>query len=446
MNLVVGAIASLLIFATLGWVAVSAVGGAALTGRERLALAYPVGAVLLSVSIYSAAHVGVGFNRVNFAMLFGAETLALAAIAWWRHGGGAARRPPASVTDRRVWLCAVLLLLIAVKVSFIVFELLRRPLIAWDTFSVWSLRAKLWTLRGGLLSPLDPLYAGSSVRQDYPPHVSLLQTWTAVWLGGWHDVLVNLPWGAYYVSALGWMYAVIRRRRSPAWALGGACMLAGLPLFLSQTAIAGYADVILGTHVLIAISATYLWATEGAPGYALIALLFTASLPFVKLEGLPLAVACAGALLMQAPRLRRRGMRWAVLALAAAAGFAAVWSNDMLRWMLTHAELHTEIIKPLLVSAFAMDNWHILWALFFAVAVLRPRALWGTPLGWLLATILVSLVPFVYTFLLTDAARYAVQQTASGRLLLGLAPSVVLFVVLVSADAVADARTAPPRR
>jgi 4-amino-4-deoxy-L-arabinose transferase-like glycosyltransferase len=130
-----------------------------------------------------------------------------------------------------------------------------------------------------VLDPQDPFYLGSGARLDYPPHVSLLQTWTAVWLGGWNDVLVNLPWAAYYVSAIVFLYATIAARIDRSLALAAAFCLAGLPLFVVHASIAGYAELMLSAHFLMAASMIFLWARERRTTYFLLGLLFTLSLP-----------------------------------------------------------------------------------------------------------------------------------------------------------------------
>jgi hypothetical protein len=408
-----------------------------LTSAERLGLAYPCGAVLVTAMMCGISLIDGRFTRAVLGLAVGLPVVALAWLAMRRKRRSQRERPTPLFASRLVE--ALLVVLLFSKVAYVLIEVLRRPLTAWDTFAVWGLRAKVWAARGSLvLDPHDPFYLGSGARLDYPPHVSLLQAWTAIWLGGWNDVLVNVPWAAYYVSAIVFLYGTIAARNDRTIALAAAFCLSGLPLFVVHASIAGYAELMLGVHFLIAVSMIYLWAAERYSPYLFFGLLFTLSLPYTKLDGIPLAVACLGVVTMQMRSLQSWRVRGVVLAGTTGLAVAAALRNTELRAFLASSQPHPEAIVPFFSGLFASGSWHLLWVFFLAVAALRMRACWGTPMAWLFANIAIPMAGLLYLFFFTTAARFAVLRSADSRLLLGLAPAALCFVFLAVAQALRE--------
>jgi len=404
--------------------------------------AYPCGAALVTAIL-----VVLGLARIPMNLISAGSAAALAGagflVASRRHGVTRQRLAPVAAPQRQ-WtpLEGILVALILTKLAFVVFELLRRPPGAWDTFAIWGMRAKVWAARGALvLERGDPFFLGGGARYDYPPHVSLLQTWTAYWLGAWNDVLVHLPWGLYYASALLFVFGALYRRRSRLVALLITAALAGLPLFVVHAALAGYADLVLAVHFLVAVTAIYLWAEEdGERGWLNLALFFIATLPWVKLEGIPLAVACALALAAQSRRFRAGAARWVLAASAVLVALAAALIDPTLRAYLASSTLETRALRPLFYGLFGAGNWQLLWIVMLLAALAAARRWWATPTGWLLFAIAAPAALLVYVLVATSAARFAIQSTADSRLFLALAPAALVFAFEAAAALVAPAR------
>jgi hypothetical protein len=419
-----------------------------LSKSERLGLAYPLGAVLITSPICALGYAGLHFDRITFALIPVILTLLFAAVAVWRRRAAshqpratpwaqAAYSSPAQAGIPSLgWVWPAALSAVALcMLAFVIFEVLDRPLSPADSFTVWGLRAKVWATRGGLvLNPFDPFYLGRPARANYPPHISLLQTWTAVWLGGWNEVLVNLPWACYYASALLFVFAALSRPLPRSWALCGTGLVATTPLFVIHAAVAGYADLISGVNFAVAAVAVYLWASEGAMVHLVIATLFGLSLLFIKREGLVLLAACAAAAAVQVGWPRRRGYRWELLAGVSAVALFFAWRNPTLRGLLASAGWHGQAVIPLLQSLAEFGSFQFLWPLFFVTGFITLGRSWKSPLAWLFATVSAPLLPFCAVFLGTDAARFAVNQGAPSRLFLQLAPAAVCFVMLAAGE------------
>lgn len=404
------------------------------------AAAYPLGALSATCAMAIAGLAGVPW-RLPWLALGAAALIATLAVAR-RRGlvalAGVPRRDvvrdlPVLPGPVRVGLA----LLLAAKVVFVLAEIVRRPLSGWDSFAVWALRAKVWADRGGpVLDGGDPFFYGGAARPDYPPHASLLQTWTALWMGEWHDVLVNLPWAFYYLSLLAVCFAAVARHLSRDWALAATFALAGLPLLVVHAALAGYADLLLATHFLFAVVLVHEAASPAASRPLRVAAAVVALTPaLIKLEGVPLAASCLIVLAARSLGAAPRRRRWFVVGLVVALAVVAAVANPTLREFLSSSSLRPQGTRALFDGLFRAGNWHFLWVAFVVTAVGRGRALWGRPLGWLLLNVLTAIAPLLFALLFTGAAAFAQARSADSRLFLGVAPAALLFVALALGDA-----------
>lgn len=434
-----------LLLAVAAQLVITAIGGAWVWARcgtprrsnaTQWAAAYALGAVLTTCAMALAGLAGVPFRRPWLAA--GAAVLIAVAVGFRRRSYDAATETHPTVSPRLPAIArAGLASLLAVKVGFVLVELLHRPITGWDSFAVWTLRAKVWAARGGLvLDRGDWFFYGGAARPDYPPHISLLQTWTGVWIGDWHDVLVNLPWGFYYLSLLAFCYCATAPRLGRDWALATTFALAGIPLVVVHAALGGYADLVLATHFLLA--AALLWQPQSASDRRL-GFLFALSLPLIKLEGIPLAAACLAIAgwrgrMGSAPR-----RNWLFVAVLTAAAVAAALANQTLRNFLASAQMQPQGLQAVADGLFRDGNWHFLWALFVAVAAMRLRSIWNTSLAWMLFNLVAAALPLSFALLFTDASAFASARSADSRLFLSLAPAALVFVALALGDASRDA-------
>jgi hypothetical protein len=447
-----------LLLALAAQLAILSLGGAwvwALAGRPRnanaplWATAYPLGAVTMTCGLMLAGLAGVPFHRPWLATGVVVALAILVVVGVLRRRRAPAAAPPQSSPAgesgspglRRPARGGLAILLLA-KVAFVVAELLHRPVSGWDSFAVWTLRAKVWAARGGLvLERGDPFFYGGAARPDYPPHASLLQTWTGVWIGEWHDVLINLPWGFYYLSLLAFCFYFVACRLSRDWALAATFALAGTPLLVVHAALAGYADLILATHFSIAVALLHeSFARPGDRPHRLVALAFSLSLPLIKLEGIPLAAVCLAILGLRSPGAASRRRRWALVAALAVATAGLALANDTLRQFLVSSRPRPQAVGVLLDGLFRGGNWHFLWTLFVVVAAMRARHLWRSPLGWLWLNVMAAVIALSFALLFTSASDFALARSADSRLFLAVAPAALLFVVLALGDACREAR------
>jgi len=341
--------------------------------------------------------------------------------------------------------------------SILVSEVLLRPTFPWDAWDAWAVKAKTWFLLGHYAVFVPPgdwisrndvnLYTGPA--WAYPSLLSWLQVWFASAAGDWIEPLVNLPWAALWVGLLlghygQWRALGLARTR----ALAFVYLLGSLPLLETHVALAGYADLWVGTVFGFGILAWLRWQEQRDRAQLILALICASVLPLLKLEGsvwsLGLLTAIGFGALPVRWRWRAAGLLVVFLMLVVLFGqsyvlFAAIgWVRSgsrvvdipvigtlKLAW---HGMAAVGIARSLFVQA----NWHLLWWLVLPLVVWRWRVLRGSDALTLCALLIgVCFSLLMFLFLFTDAAEWAESFTAINRLVMHLVPGLVSLLALL---------------
>lgn len=397
---------------------------------ERLAVAYPLGALIVTALVNAWGGFGLPFSRSAFAALALGATAAAAVALWLRRPGNPPPPVRTNVPSVPVVLLAPMVALGVGRLAFVVAEVLRRPLTPADAFMVWALRARVWAAHGGfVLDPSDPFFGAAASRADYPRHVSLLQTWHAVWLGHWSETLVNVPWAMDYASLAAFVFAVSKRRLPWSWAVALASVAGGIPLLVAQAAVAGYADLMLATSFTVAAVSLALWAGERRGEDLALALVFAAGLPFTKLEGLLLAGILAAAALWVSMERGGRLLRGGAALVALVAAAAVAWINPALRRAVAEASFEPKMLGSVARAAFGLGNWHFLWAACLTAVAVGWRSLRAARELRVLAP--VTIAAFLWPWALfgvTQVGRHVMLGTAESRMLLTPLPAAVVLL------------------
>jgi hypothetical protein len=385
-----------------------------------------VGILLVVALLYAQDTLGM---RLGFAPV----ALALCAIA--ALGFVLARRLPAT-PQRHVaavpepailrWIAAFAVAMLALRLGTLAVEVLLRPLFAWDAWSQWATKAKVWAgLRDivpfiGFDDWLARKPGYTDTAPHYPPAIPLLQTWMALALGRWDDALVNLPWLTAFVAlGLGLFGQLRRLGAGTSSAIVVTYLALSLPMLDVHVAVAGYADFHIAAVYALAVLALAEWEEHGARG-ALVLLVATACLlPLLKIPG----VAWLGTL--ATARRRIAGGAIAVLALAAAAAILIQPG----RIGVPPAAEQQRIVESLVQHFFAFGSWNLLWFAFPIVVAVRWREIAARKAT--AAAIACGFAFLAWTFLFTKTGDWVVDYTTVNRALLHIAPAVVAFAALL---------------
>ncbi|MBI5344260.1 MAG: glycosyltransferase family 39 protein [Deltaproteobacteria bacterium] len=357
------------------------------------------------------------------------------------------------------YISLFLLTWVLLRVSFVFYECLTRPVYAVDAWGQWVSGAKFFFYEKGLsLDSASPNYLGRWYRVDigYPLHISLVQAWGAIWLGGFHESFVKVWSAIYYAGMLGIFWSAVRRESAPLYSLCWVFFLSGSPLLVYHGT-EGLADLPLGYYGLASVLTFWRHIREGSRAQLILSGAFAGLALLTKNEGLFLAAGLVLAFIISAV-FRKNGLStiasFAVpflaavlpwLAFKAAVGLSIGHTGEEagrslispefiapLKGMLEaqgqyNAGLHWEVLTEGLRQVFLKGaNFNLIipfWAILSAAGI---RTVLGTELKYIYLVILAVTAGFVFIYL-TDIATIVTEGVAIHRNVLTYAP--ILFFV-----------------
>jgi hypothetical protein len=401
-----------------------------------------VGAFLLTLWMRVLAQIQVPFGIASIGLPLAAATGLLAwrarTLNTFRWNGAFAPLTGRTLAgwQRAIWL--IILGWLAVRFALLLTEIVWRPLYAWDSWTQWGTKARVWfELRtmAPFVTASEWLQAtGPSVYFDAAPHypatVPLLQVWSAILLGRWEDTLVNLPWWLTGVAFAFAIYGYLAREGfEPVMALLGTWLVLSLPILEVHIALAGYADLAMSTYLTLAA----LWSLRSVRtrrwGDAAIALLLLAACVVIKNPGkIWVAILVPSIVIAMLPR---QGIRIAtalfIIAICAMLVLARAEPTIL------GYRLHLDFEMPwraLFEAYFAFGNWNLLWYGVIAVAVLARRHLLSRELAPYTAIVAAGLMFLLFGFAFTNARVWVEDQSTVNRATLHLAPLIIVWMLL----------------
>ena len=263
---------------------------------ERLCLAYPLGTGLLTIQMFLLGLLRVPLTWAYTTLPVMVEILVL---SLWVLRNKTPLVPKISyglvkdiASAKTNWtqkaVLIVLTLWAAVKLASIFIETGTRPIWAWDSWSDWSVGAKLFYHTKSLLldTPTQDFFGRGVVTRltAYPLLNTLMQTWISIWNGGFDEVLVKFWTPVFLLSIAGYLYSFACKELNRLTAMALLVIFLSSPL-MSYHAVEVYSDLPLGVYLGLA-SASFLHAMRGRRSYWRIVGLFSAIAMFTKDEAL----------------------------------------------------------------------------------------------------------------------------------------------------------------
>jgi hypothetical protein len=347
--------------------------------------------------------------------------------------------PPASKPERIVF--AILLLWIVARLGLLGFESLRQPLLTWDAWTTWFLRAKVWVELGEWVPFVAPEVwlsgtisnAHTTPAWNYPPLVSWIGALPAIGFGEWSDNIAGLPWfGCGVALGLG-VYGSLRvLGYGVVIALAPVALILTLPLLDSHIALSGLADIWITATLALAFCAFLLAARSNDFRYVLLVASMLLFCILAKREGIVWAALVIPAVLAV------RSQRW-MLAVTCVGllGLLVVAMIGEVRLPLvgTFQFAYQGSWRSLLVQTLSFGSWHVLIPGFVATLVLAVKShrSWSIDRSMRGAAVWVggSVLLLYFLFFWTDAAAWAELGTAVSRLILHFAAVWVLWMLLI---------------
>jgi hypothetical protein len=352
---------------------------------------------------------------------------------------------------QRILICICLALILSRLIALGI-EVGTRPQFSWDGKQHWTKQAKVFFELGRVATyvPLDQWLAlgtqdvYTNMHPDYPITTPLLQAWTNVALGEWHDSLMNLPWLMTWISIGLIFYAQARNAGiDSVISAAGSYVVLSLPYLNTHVALAGYADLLLALCFLASVCAFYNWSQRRQYWQATLLLLCSFSGLLIKNEGFFWVLAFLPGVILVICGIRF-GV-WVVAAATVALFTAVVLMPDS--WVIAGHSLEELSLRyrpaglsALYHSFLLHDNWHFLTYLFIAALFLL---LWHfrrlSPSLAPVASVLVSAFAlYFFLYLFTRYSFGAVRFSSLNRVALQLMPAAAFFTILVYAKLLAN--------
>jgi hypothetical protein len=418
---------------------------------------YLLGALLLGNALWLAGPVATDGLLWRWGAVLLVLAAALGGLAWrGRAAASAAVTAPPPLARSERWLIAAAVAVLVLVGVMIAWQAVLLPTLTWDAWNAWLAKAKAWHHAGALLPVVDltawlqraPAPVLSTVAAAYPEALPRFVAWVAAAGGSWRDGHAHLAWPVLWF-ALGAIVAGALRSRGLRWgvAVAAAGLLLTLPLVTAHAALAGYADLWLAAGLLAAGHHAARHAATGARRELVLALLFAALLPTIKLEGAVWMLLLVAAIALWTLPPRRRwalaggGALLAVLALlllprvvlpVPGLGLVVVQGASITVPVVGTLELFwRDVGATVAQSLFLLPNWSLLWYALPVVVAVRWRRLGDPGQGPVGAALAVGFGFLFVLFFFTDASRWAENLTSLNRLLLHAVPLLLVWATLL---------------
>jgi hypothetical protein len=436
--------AALLLSGGCGAAALLLRGRSAVALGELAALAVLLGSLAVTVTLWAVALAATWRWAVGAATGVCLVLAGLGAALW-------ARRRPQLVGVR-------LFCLAVVPLTGAVGWIAATTPLGWDGLYIWELKAQAIVVEGGL--PDDYLHDDSRgwSHPVYPLLVPLFRAWFYTWMGAPHEAFGKLAAVLFFLAAAGLLAGLAPRLGTVTAALSLA-LLALTPAAIVGlgSAASGYADFPLAVSYLGVLLYVFLSLDAPEAGDLAVAGWLAAALPWTKQEGTVLLAVALGLALLA---YHRSGWRMLVVLAGPGAALLAAWRTfvrlegvettqvflqptlDALRDRL---HLWDEVVTVMARLTFDPGAWSLLWFLFPAALLIRPRAHrpWQTLYLALAVVLPLALFSVSYLFSLWSPVTLHVESSFQ-RLLLQLALPAIVLIAWKTAALLPAARPAPP--
>ncbi len=422
---------------------------------EKLALSFLTGTVLIVLLMFfmSLLHLPLGRLSLLIALLI----LGAAAAAYLVRRrsflfGAADLNWPRGFSLAEL----ILLALLGLKIVYLFFVTLVKPVVDIDAISMYSAGAKgIFYAR----TFLTPFVLGTV--HDKPLFPYLSQAGVAIGLGTFNDCLIKVLTPVMFLCLLVCFYSALRRLGSRAAALFFTFLLSTLPFLVFHAATA-YSDFPQTVYYALGTVYLYLFLKEKRTAFLTVGGIMLGASIWIKRGSLALVVLDLAVLLawLLAEKMFGEGKWkallpafWGFLVVAlpaivySQAGFLLAGVAGLTQGAPAEAagegSRSAVIVATVLRKLFLYADWQLLWLLFVLVLVFCFRRAFAGALLYLLAMIWLGFAAILVQFAFGASFQYLLDGTLFDRLVMNLVPVVLFYCAAVLAPYwAAAARTA----
>jgi hypothetical protein len=342
-----------------------------------------------------------------------------------------------------------ILIYIFLNIYYVFWRSLTFPISTWDAIATIAFKAKIFYFEQSL-PPLDYL-----PHRTYPLFIPFIESWIALNLGDWNDLLINIIFPMALLSYLIVHYKFLAYFTNKTWALLGCALLLSSNLLIFHATIS-YQDLFLMYFNCITIMLLILWNKTKISPLLILAGLFAGFATFTKLEGtaflsiyfILFAVMSFSPNLTTIKEKLFNTARFCAPSIGIASIFHIykIWNNvltegagivDKTKIDFTWEKLALipEILNSFRENLFFSGNWGIVWFMLLISLVHFPRKKHNAELKLLGITLVLFFGLYFSTALFTINFIWIagdLGSTGLSRLFLHFYPLSVLLIVLLN--------------
>ena len=334
---------------------------------------------------------------------------------------------------------------ISIKIFYVLFETLIKSVVGFDAFAYWSMKAKIIFAEKGIAATQETLKYYKSFHGSYPAHIPLLETWMAICLGSWHDVLIKIFFPVFFLCTIFIIYSSLRRSKKRTASLFFAFLFSSLPFATYHAAIA-YADLPIAVYYTASILFLYRFIKERGTPFLIISAIALGMAGWTKNEGLAIVFLNFIILISFLTFVKNLDLKEKAKQFFVYAGtillFVLPWeifkksykfpvSHDQMPQiskLLENFERLPVIIIKFYEKMFFSGNWQLLWLLVLLTIIFYFRKVFSPPRIYLLSALILNLLLLGFIYYSTRSYGFLLDGTTLNRNLLLFSPLAVFFI------------------
>jgi hypothetical protein len=346
----------------------------------------------------------------------------------------------------------ILVFLLSFQVIYTFFRALSKPIEAYDSVSIWALKAKILylakTIPAGFFDTINASFHG--IHADYPLLLPFSEVWFYTFLGNLNDYLVKVIFPLNFLAFLVVFYSLLRRvTKKRKTSLLFTFILASVKQF-SDYATIGSADLQMGIYCFLTFIFIFMWVKYENSAYLTSSVISCIFAFWTKNEGgavFLIALALLTASLKKSPsepgrfgmvKEARRGIVILFIVFLAWLGFKASLhlKNDLINIGAIRSFSFSGIYKRIIPIAyeyqkhiFGFKKWNLVWIGFLYFVIVRFKTLF-TAYRYITIPIGGILLAYTAVYMITPQDIHWHLSSSASRLLIHILPLVVFFIAL----------------
>lgn len=346
---------------------------------------------------------------------------------------------------------------IGYNILFILWRTFYFPIQHWDAMATIGFKAKVMFFD-------QTIHRLNLPWGSYPLLVPFTESWTAINLGYWDDILVKTMFPIISICLLIVQYSFVKEITNKLWGMISLCLTLSSNFYIMHSSI-GYRDIVISYYSCVSIILLLIWNKHAHAGLLVLASLFTGFVTFTKLEGTGyiFILYALFILILTCRKSLNLSAKLKYLTIYLIPSFLIFIAFHLYKNLIgvTNLDQRTQLLNPdqilfrfkttclvFFENLFLTGNWNLVWFLLLISIVLRWRVLRNQEETFLTGLTLLmffglyfSICTFTVSF---NPIAGEASPTVLSRIILHFFPLAPILVALLNYKKPSDAQTPTP--